>query len=126
MKARSTIANTSWIKDTKNFKFENYCQRIQSANRDLDRLQANVDGRSQVISFLQGIKADHNTNTHLMAVKTQILSHTIWSDKLDDAIIHFKDMMNKLGGMTNNQSRNISAVYMNLSLIHISEPTRPY
>ena len=78
LKARNTIANTSWIKDTANFRFENYCNKIKSANRNLDRLHANMDGRSQVISFLKGIKADNNINPHLMAFKTQILLHTVW------------------------------------------------
>eukprot|EP00934_Nitzschia_sp_Nitz4_P002319 Nitzschia sp. Nitz4//scaffold471_size5685//193//5616//NITZ4_009210-RA/size5685-processed-gene-0.1-mRNA-1//1//CDS//3329552692//2319//frame0 len=96
-KARNDIMTSHYTQDTVNFSFQDYCTRILRANNELDRYNANVDGRSQVTDFLKGIKTDNRTSPIITSIKTNIASDSTLSGDLRKAIEKFKETMTKLG-----------------------------
>ena len=44
MKAREIIRTSNWNKDAMNFKFSDYCNKHITANNDLNRYKANING----------------------------------------------------------------------------------
>ena len=95
-KARNTIQNAHFTRETTNFNFHTYCNKHLESNHDLDRFNTNIDGQSQVSAFLAGIKADQRTNPQLMAVKTTVATHPNASKNIQEAITLFKDTLIKL------------------------------
>ena len=110
-RAREIIRTTHWSRDTQHFKFSDYCTKHISANNDLNRYSANVDGASQVQVFLRGIKADAAINPHLLGIKTTVLMGATTKNDIYKAVTMFKDTMRTLGIDFNNDSRRISSAY---------------
>jgi hypothetical protein len=73
-KARETIIQAHWTRNTQNFTFDDYCNRHIKANNELDRYGANVDGESQENAFLKGIRSDARLNPQILAIKTIVLN----------------------------------------------------
>eukprot|EP00934_Nitzschia_sp_Nitz4_P001469 Nitzschia sp. Nitz4//scaffold498_size9664//494//4337//NITZ4_009088-RA/size9664-snap-gene-0.10-mRNA-1//-1//CDS//3329553087//1469//frame0 len=96
-KARNDISSAHFSQDSVNFSFQDYCTRILRANNELDRYNANVDGRSQVTDFLKGIKIAQTTSPIFASIKTNIASDPNLSADLRKAIERFKETMTKLG-----------------------------
>jgi Reverse transcriptase (RNA-dependent DNA polymerase) len=89
-RARAIIRDSTWSRNTNNWHFDDYCNRHQQANNDLDRYGENVKGTSQVTSFLHGIKCD-NRQSYLNTIKVQINGNAEQRSNLNAAIIAFKD-----------------------------------
>jgi hypothetical protein len=70
------------------------------ATTELDQYNANIDPKSQVNMFLQGIKADARVNPQLLAVKAIIVSNDEINCDLFKAINSFKDTMWQVTGMS--------------------------
>ena len=94
---RDTIRTAHWSRDTQHFKFGDYCTKNISANNDLNRYSANVDGASQVQAFLRAIKADAATNPHSLGIKTTVLTGPTTKDDIYKAVTTFKDTMHITG-----------------------------
>jgi hypothetical protein len=109
-KARQQIMSAHWVRNSQNFNFDDYCNKHIKANNELDRYNANVDGESQVNSFLNGIRADHRTNPQLLSIKAIIINNADTRRDLRRAIISFKDTMRAMGGTsTDRDQRYIGA-----------------
>jgi hypothetical protein len=100
-KARETIAQAHWSRDTQNFTFNNYCNPHIKANNELDCYGANVDRELQVNAFLKGIQSNARLNPQILAVKTIVLNGDTTKNNLRNAIIAFKDTMRQLIGASN-------------------------
>ena len=112
MRARETIRIANWSKDGNNFKFADYCNKHMTANNDLNRYGANIDGEGQVNAFLLGIKLDATINPQLLPIKAAILMNTTCKDNIGKAVITFKDTEKKIGiVMSGGNSRSIGAFY---------------
>lgn len=105
-RARSTLNNAHYTRDSPNFSFSDYCTKIIRANNDLNRHKANVDPVSQVTSFLRGIKADASRNPQLMAIKTSVALHPECKSDLRKAIETFKQLMLQVGMPTDGSGTN--------------------
>jgi hypothetical protein len=110
-KARETIAQAHWTRNTQNFTFDDYCNKHVKSNNELDRYNANVDGESQVNAFLKGIRADARLNPQILAIKALVLNGENSKNNLRSAIVTFKDTMRQLMGASNERdSRNIGSI----------------
>jgi hypothetical protein len=95
-KARQDIEDARWVSNNPRVPggmFDDFCNKIQKANNELHRYNANVDGRTQVLDFLKGIRDDGRVNPHLLAIKTTVLTSPETMADLDKAVIMFKDTM---------------------------------
>jgi hypothetical protein len=107
-----SIEDAKWVYNSgrQGGTFDDYCNKIQKANNELDRYNANVDGRTQVLNFLKGIRADGRVNPHLLSIKTTVLTSPDTMENLDKAIIMFKDTMRSItGSSSDREQRQISA-----------------
>jgi hypothetical protein len=86
--ARKQIRDLFYTKDSPDFKFETYCIGHIEANADLRRYQVEVDGPSQIIDFITGIKAPE-----LQFIKPSILNDPECKDNLNKAAEKFKTNM---------------------------------
>ena len=112
-RARQTIRNTHWSRNTHNYTFDDYCNKFIKANNELDRYNANVDGESQVQSWLANIKADAKINPHLLAIKAIIRNDTESKSDLRKAVIKFKDNLrsNAIDNPDYRENRHIGATF---------------
>jgi hypothetical protein len=99
-KARQNLRKAHWTENKENWSIDDYCSAIWKANTELDRYNANIDPKSQVNMFLQGIKADARVNPQLLAVKAIIVSNDEINGDLFRAINSFKDTMRQVTGMS--------------------------
>jgi hypothetical protein len=115
MKARESINTAHWSRNSPNYTFDDYCNRIMKANNELNNYGANVDGVSQVRAFLKGIRADARVNPHLMAVKAIVVNGPTTMDNLKNAIITFKDTMRTIDGSSSgyHETRTIGSMNYN-------------
>ena len=115
MKARESISTAHWSRNSLNYMFDDYCNRIMKANNELNNYGANVDGVSQVRAFLKGIRADARVNPHLMAVKAIVVNGPTTMDNLKNAIITFKDTMRTIDGSSSvyHETRTIGSMNYN-------------
>ena len=112
MRAREVISMSNWIKDGTNFKFANYCNKHITANNDLNRYKANIDGTGQANAFLMGIKTDGSLNPQLMPIKSAILMNPLCRDNISKAVIEFKDTIKNMGIiMSSGNTRTVGSVY---------------
>ena len=82
MRARETIRIANWPKDGNNFKLADYCNKHMTANNDLNRYGANIDGEGQVNAFMLGIKSDATISPQLLPIKAVILMNTTCKDNI--------------------------------------------
>ena len=78
-------------KDSHNYTFDDYCTKTITYNNDLTRHSANVDGRSQVSKFLNGI-----TRADMQSIKVSIMRDTNCKDDLFKSVSEFKDVYQTL------------------------------
>ena len=88
---RTALEALRYEKDSHNFTFDDYCTKTITYNNDLTRYRANVDGRSQVSKFLQGI-----TRSNLQSIKISITRDSRCKDSLLQAVSEFKDVYQTL------------------------------
>ena len=103
--ARQIIQSAHYHKDTQNFTFDDYCNKHIAANNELDRRNVSLDGPSQVIAFLHGIK-----NQDFKAIKPNIISSIETNADLSKAISTFKKQIQQVfnypRGMSNDKKRD--------------------
>ena len=87
-KARNDIANAHYSYDTTNFTFDDYCTKHLAAYNELERRGVAIDGPSQVIAFLQGIKRDQFQN-----IKPGIINSDRTRDNLVNAVTELKKQL---------------------------------
>ena len=110
-RARSIISKSVWSRNTPNYSFDDYCNKHIQQNNELNRYNANVDGVSQVRSFLDGIKAG-DRNTTIPAIKVNIETNPNLKSDLLQAIITFKDCLrNHTNTADYKDTRYIGATY---------------
>ena len=78
-------------KDSHNYTFDDYCTKTITYNNDLTRHMANVDGRSQVSKFLNGI-----TRADMQPIKVSIMRDINCKDDLFKSVSEFKDVYQTL------------------------------
>jgi hypothetical protein len=112
-KARQDIKEAKWVLNKHNrIALDNYCNTIQKANNELNRYNANVDVRTQVLDFLKGIRADRRVNPHLLSIKTTVLTSPKTMADLYKAVIMFKDTMRStIGSSSDREQRQVSAAH---------------
>jgi hypothetical protein len=79
--ARNSLKVAKYTGDKDNFKFNDYCMKIETAQNELTRLKVPVDGPSQVIGFIQGIKRED-----FQGMKAGIMSNPDTASDLGAAI----------------------------------------
>ncbi len=92
-------------KDSHNFTFDDYCTKTITYNNDLTRHAANVDGRSQVFNFLNGI-----SRTDMQPIKLSIMRDAKCKNDLYKSVSEYKDVYQTLlkttvGGQTRAERR---------------------
>jgi hypothetical protein len=84
-KARSTITNAHYYRDSANFTFDDYCNKHLAANHELLRWKVPLDGSSQVTAFIPGIHRDV-----FQAIKSSIINYSTLVDDLHKTVAAFK------------------------------------
>jgi hypothetical protein len=84
-RARNTITNSYYLRDSDKYTFNTYCQKHQSAQNDLTRYKQPMDGKSAVQYFLRGIR-----NEKYHTIRSSIVQDAELRDNLEKAVIAFK------------------------------------
>jgi hypothetical protein len=111
-RSRAIIMKAVWSRNTPNYTFDDYCNKHVRENNELNRYNANVDGESQVRSFLDGIKPTERNST-IPAMKVYVGQQPTSKGDLLQAIITFKDLLraNPQGTENYKDNRSIGATY---------------
>jgi hypothetical protein len=89
---RNTISTSFYRDDSWTVTFDDYCNWHLSANNELLRRKAPIDGPSQVAAFLQGI----TTKDSFQSIKLSIITNAETQGNLHLAVIAFKKQVNFL------------------------------